>query len=153
MKGWIRIDKAKRIIIAVTAFILMTAGGAMGTVIIDQALSGKEIKPCGLMESIEIISENEKCKQWFIVFELISAVLCTTLVITRNDSYKSKKVKITDRISTPAPMGEGQHGTARFMTEKEKMLLGLLYDANFDKVLINERYTIKDKCVQNMSTF
>ena len=78
----------------------------MGTVIIDQALSGKEIEPCGLMESIEIISENEKCKQWFIVFELISAVLCTALVIARNDSYKSKKVKITDRISTPAPMGE-----------------------------------------------
>jgi len=120
VKGGIRIEKAKRIIIAVTAFILMTAGGAMGTVIIDQALSGKEIEPCGLMESIEIISENEKCKQWFIVFELISAVLCTALVIARNDSYKSKKVKITDRISTPAPMGEGQHGTARFMTEKEK---------------------------------
>ena len=34
------------------------------------------------------------------------------------------------------------------MTEKEKMLLGLLYDANFDKVLINERYTIKDKCFE-----
>ena len=92
----------------------------MGTVIIDQALSGKEIKPCGLTESIKIILENEKCQQWFIVFELISLVLCIALVIMRGDNYKSKTIKITDRISTPAPMGEGQHGTARFMTEKEK---------------------------------
>ena len=32
------------------------------------------------------------------------------------------------------------------MTEKEKMLEGILYDANYDKNLIQERYETKDKC-------
>ncbi len=32
------------------------------------------------------------------------------------------------------------------MTEKEKMLMGELYDANYDKELIKERATAKDKC-------
>lgn len=32
------------------------------------------------------------------------------------------------------------------MTEKEKMLTGELYDANYDKELINDRYKVKDIC-------
>ena len=32
------------------------------------------------------------------------------------------------------------------MNEKEKMLAGELYDANFNKDLIKERYWVKDKC-------
>lgn len=34
------------------------------------------------------------------------------------------------------------------MSEKDKMLRGELYDANFDKELIKERYEVKDKCFE-----
>ena len=34
------------------------------------------------------------------------------------------------------------------MTEKEKMLTGELYDANYDKELINDRYKVKDICCE-----
>ena len=34
------------------------------------------------------------------------------------------------------------------MSEKEKMLAGELYDANYDKELINDRYKAKDICYQ-----
>ena len=34
------------------------------------------------------------------------------------------------------------------MTEKEKMLAGELYDANYNEDLIKERYTVKDKCLE-----
>lgn len=34
------------------------------------------------------------------------------------------------------------------MSEKEKMLAGELYDANFDENLIKERYIVKDKCFE-----
>lgn len=34
------------------------------------------------------------------------------------------------------------------MSEKEKMLAGELYDANFDEELINDRYKAKDICYQ-----
>ena len=32
------------------------------------------------------------------------------------------------------------------MTEKEKMLAGMIYDANYDKELIEERKIAKDLC-------
>lgn len=34
------------------------------------------------------------------------------------------------------------------MSEKDKMLAGELYDANYDKELINDRYKAKDICFQ-----
>ena len=34
------------------------------------------------------------------------------------------------------------------MTEKEKMLAGEIYDANYDKELIEERLNVKDKCFE-----
>ena len=34
------------------------------------------------------------------------------------------------------------------MSEKEKMLDGELYDANYDENLINERYKAKDICFE-----
>ena len=36
----------------------------------------------------------------------------------------------------------------RNMTEKEKMLAGMMYDANYDKDLINERTLCKDLCYE-----
>lgn len=32
------------------------------------------------------------------------------------------------------------------MSEKEKMIAGELYDANYNENLIQERYWVKDKC-------
>ena len=34
------------------------------------------------------------------------------------------------------------------MTEKEKMLAGMIYDANYDKNLIQERLKCKDLCYE-----
>ena len=34
------------------------------------------------------------------------------------------------------------------MSEKDKMLAGEIYDANYDKELIKERFKIKDKCFE-----
>ncbi len=34
------------------------------------------------------------------------------------------------------------------MTEKDKMLVGEIYDANYDKELIEERFNTKDKCFE-----
>ena len=34
------------------------------------------------------------------------------------------------------------------MSEKEKMLAGMLYDANFDERLIKDRYKVKDLCFE-----
>ena len=39
------------------------------------------------------------------------------------------------------------------MSEKEKMLAGELYDANYDKELINDRYKAKDMCHEYKNLF
>lgn len=38
------------------------------------------------------------------------------------------------------------------MTEKEKMLKGMIYNANYDKELIKERFNAKDKCFEYNNT-
>lgn len=38
------------------------------------------------------------------------------------------------------------------MTEKDKMLAGEIYDANYDKELIEERFKAKDRCFEYNTT-
>ena len=38
------------------------------------------------------------------------------------------------------------------MTEKEKMLAGEIYNANYDEELIKERIEVKDKCFEYNNT-
>lgn len=112
-------EKTKKLLLAILSFVLMSVGGILGTVIIDQFLSGETPKPYGIKESIAIIAESERCQQWFLIFEIIALVLALSLVIFGKEKYKSKTIKVTDDISIPVSEGQGQHGTARFMTEKE----------------------------------
>lgn len=113
------------------AFIFMSIGGVFGTVLIDEMLSGKSIQPHSFAESIDIIASDERCTKWFLIFEAVALFLAAMLIIMRNDYYKSKKNKITDEISIPVPEGQGQHGTARFMTKREqrKTYKGFILDS------------------------
>lgn len=54
------------------------------------------------------------------------------MIITNSQEKvgRSETIQITDRIEIPKPIGEGQHGTSRFLTEKEKD--GIFYVLRYD---------------------
>ena len=52
------------------------------------------------------------------MFSLFEVLILAMLVINKNSFY-SELDRITDKISTPKSIGQGQHGTARWQTQKE----------------------------------
>lgn len=56
----------------------------------------------------------------FLSFECF-VLLCTVLFFTQNGrTYQSELMKVTDEIEIPAPAGQFQHGSSRWMKEEEK---------------------------------
>lgn len=105
--------------------ILMVAGTVFNlffTGTLHQLLSG-EIKTLTLLSFGECITGIFKVKQQgmlFLSFEGL-LVLCCILFFTGNSrSYQADLIPVTDEIKIPAPVGQFQHGSSRWMEEKEK---------------------------------
>ena len=64
---------------------------------------------------------NEKVKQLFLIIEGLVLLMIFYLITQQNalKSNISNKKEVAKGIKTPVAVGEGQYGTARFMTKKE----------------------------------
>ncbi|MFI3249927.1 MAG: type IV secretory system conjugative DNA transfer family protein [Eubacteriales bacterium] len=56
----------------------------------------------------------------FLAFELFALLCCFAMFSSNEKGYQSELVKVTEDIETPAPVGQNQHGSARWLTETEK---------------------------------
>ena len=56
----------------------------------------------------------------FLSFEGFTVLACLLFFVQNSRSYQSQPIKVTEDIYTPAPVGQYQHGSARWFTEKEK---------------------------------
>ncbi len=79
-------------------------------------------------ESINSMSMNKQHLQVFLLIQVV--ILLSSLLIFTIGGYKTKQIVIVPNIKIPAPAGQGQYGTARFMTNKE-------IDNCFSKLVIN----------------
>ena len=82
---------------------------------------------------IEMIVADEITQLLFLCF-LSLFILCVFLLIfnSTNKAYETELVKITDKISTPKPAGQKQHGSAQWMKAKE-------IDKCFDTYLLKQK--------------
>lgn len=83
-----------------------------------------------ILGKLHIEAASPSGLKWLFCLFLLEMLGSWRLFFTGSD-YKAEMLEITPDISTPAPAGQGQHGTARWMTEKEK-------DKYFDTVVINK---------------
>lgn len=66
------------------------------------------------------LAQHELHRRLFLALLLIAAVICMVIVSKDfTNEYKSDMQKVTDNISIPVKAGQAQHGSARFMTQKE----------------------------------
>lgn len=72
------------------------------------------------LKSLKTITSNEQCGALFLCIQGFVLLFCVVLVITTNKPYRSKQMSITESIKIPVAAGQGQNGTARFMTDDEK---------------------------------
>ena len=66
----------------------------------------------------QIVANEKFLPLFFLMFSLFEVLIFAMLVIDRNSFY-SELDSITDKIQTPKSVGQGQHGTARWQTQKE----------------------------------
>lgn len=82
-------------------------------------------------------------KRVLVIFSILEFVVVSFLLLfsnKRKNIYHSDKIKITDKIEVPKPVGEGQHGTSWWLDKKE-----------YNKIF---NYAIIDRAKEyNQSTF
>lgn len=68
---------------------------------------------------IEIITTNKTVAIIFTIIEIIIVSFLLLFSNKRKNIYHSDKVKLTDKIEVPKPIGEGQHGTSWWLNKKD----------------------------------
>ena len=63
---------------------------------------------------------GEKPRKLYLLLEALVVLLCVVYFVCAELTYQTDTYKVTDNISVPVPSGQGQHGTAWFMSNKEK---------------------------------
>lgn len=86
----------------------------------------------------QYISNNEQIRMFTIFFFVILLLGIITLLVGGKSSFKVDMIEITPEIHTPAPAGQGQHGTAKWLP-KEK------FDQVFDSDIIDSKKLMQGK--------
>lgn len=84
-----------------------------------------------------IKNSGNHLKIFFMLQILISLFLYLITFIQKNNLYESKLGNITDKIRTPFIVGQGQHGSARWLTKNE-------FDKTFKKNILDKNSNLKD---------
>ena len=81
-----------------------------------------------------IFSNEQHFKVYFLLQFLFAIFLILVTYFQKDNIFESKLGNITDKIKTPFIVGQGQHGTARWLKPKEfcKVFSRKVLDPNFD---------------------
>lgn len=86
----------------------------------------------------QCISNNKQIRMFTIFFFVLLLLGIITLLVGGKSSFKVDMIEITPEIRTPAPAGQGQHGTAKWLP-KEK------FDQVFDSDIIDSKKLMQGK--------
>ena len=80
----------------------------------------------------QYISNNEQIRMFTIFFFVILLLGIITLLVGGKSSFKVDMIEITPEIHTPVPVGQGQHGTAKWLPNEK-------FDQVFDSDVIDSK--------------
>ena len=86
----------------------------------------------------QYVLNNEQVRMFTVFFSVILLLGIITLLVGGKSSFKVDMIEITPEIRTPAPAGQGQHGTAKWLP-KEK------FDQVFDSDIIDSKKLMQGK--------
>ena len=86
----------------------------------------------------QCISNNEQIRTFTIFFFVILLLGIITLLVGGKSSFKVDMIEITPEIHTPVPVGQGQHGTAKWLPNEK-------FDQVFDSVIIDSKKLMEGK--------
>lgn len=97
------------------------------------------------MDTISIINTLITEKKVLAIFCVLELIVVSLLVLFSNGTkniYHSKKVKLTDKLEIPTPVGDGQHGTSWWLGKNE-------YDKVFKCNIINRNEKYNTICLDS----
>lgn len=124
--------KKEKIVMLSTIIFIGTLFNLFFTTFFDIMLLNKDINNffLHLLNCLTGITKFERQSMIFINFECL-LLLCGVLFVFENKrTYQSELKKVTDDIFTPSSVGQFQHGSSRWLAEKEK-------DKIFDFYILN----------------
>lgn len=132
--------RAVRIVGIIGLSFVMLYASAFTAIFLDSTLKNPEqIKfvtdPVAMKQCI---SNNEQIRMFTIFFFVLLLLGIITLLVGGKSSFKVDMIEITPEIRTPAPAGQGQHGTAKWLP-KEK------FDQVFDSDIIDSKKLMQGK--------
>ena len=92
---------------------------------------------------IQSIAGNEKHFQLYVLLQFLFILFIVLIVFVETTNiFESKLGNVTDKIKTPFVVGQGQHGTARWLKNNE-------YEKVFDKNILYEKDAIQIEQEEN----
>lgn len=71
------------------------------------------------IEFSEIVVDKQLLLLFFLVYLLVEVMIFMLFGLNSRNNFRSGTVSITNNLKTPEIMGQGQHGTARWLTKRE----------------------------------
>ena len=71
------------------------------------------------IEFSQIVVDKQLLLLFFLVYLLFEIVFIMLFGLGNKNVFQSETVSVTDKLKTPEIMGQGQHGTARWLSKKE----------------------------------
>lgn len=86
----------------------------------------------------QYVLNNEQVRMFTVFFSVILLLGIITLLVGGKSSFKVDMIEITPEIRTPAPAGQGQHGTAKWLPKAK-------FDQVFDSDIIDSKKLMQGK--------
>lgn len=132
--------RAVRIVGIIGLFFVILYASAFTAIFLDSTLKNPEqikfVTDPVVMK--QYISNNEQIRMFTIFFFVILLLGIITLLVGGKSSFKVDMIEITPEIHTPVPVGQGQHGTAKWLNKKD-------FDKVFDSVIIDSKKLMQGK--------
>ncbi len=97
------------------------AAAALSEMLNDVILYGRlSVSLTNFPAIIDNICSSSKQGKLFFLLEMFVLMMCVVYYVCAKRTYQADTFEVTDEISVPVPYGQGQHGTAWFMSEKDK---------------------------------
>ncbi|MBU5676909.1 TRAG family protein [Alkaliphilus sp. MSJ-5] len=115
-------QKRTRLIMSILILIIGIVSSIFFSTLLHKLLSGEttNLSIPKLKDCVESFMSSRQHLKLFLYFIALSFLASIGFYFSNDKAYQSKLIKVTPMIYTPAVAGQNQHGSARWLTEKEK---------------------------------
>lgn len=131
-------QKRNKIIISILILIIGIVFSIFFSTILHKLLS-REINRLSfpkLEDCLKSLMSNQKHLKLFLSFLALSFLASVGFYFSNDKAYQSQLIRVTPTIYTPVKAGQNQHGSARWLTEKEKKEVFKNYTLNLNNSYI-----------------